>query len=274
MHKRIVDIVVVSDVHLGTYGCHAEELNQYLKSVQPRVLVLNGDIIDIWQFSKSYFPKSHIKVIRRILKLVTQGTQVYYITGNHDEFLRKFESLDLGQLKIVNQLVLKLQGKNTWFVHGDVFDVSVQQSKWLAKLGSKGYDYLILLNRFINKICTLAGYRKVSISKKVKHKVKKASMHISNYESMIAQFAASNDMQYVVCGHIHEPLIKELETENKKIMYLNSGDWIENLTALEYHLGSWSIYHHTDIAATFDDTDEELIPELFNLQHIAGVISS
>lgn len=148
--KRNVDLVVLSDVHLGTFGCHAKELFNYLSSIHPKTLVLNGDIIDIWQFRKSYFPKSHLKVVKKIIDLAAKGTQVYYITGNHDEMLRKFSDYTLGPISLVDKLVLELDGKKAWIFHGDVFDASVQHSKWIAKLGGWGYDLLIILNRIVN----------------------------------------------------------------------------------------------------------------------------
>jgi UDP-2,3-diacylglucosamine pyrophosphatase LpxH len=124
MSKRPVEIVVLSDIHLGTYGCHSKELLRYLKSIDPKMIILNGDIIDIWQFNKSYFPESHTKVLRRFLKYVSADIPVYYLTGNHDEMLRKFADFEMGSLKLQNKLVLELDGKKAWFFHGDVFDVS------------------------------------------------------------------------------------------------------------------------------------------------------
>lgn len=113
--KRNVDVVVISDVHLGTYGCKAKELLRYLNSIQPKTLILNGDIIDVWQFKKSYFPKSHLKVIKKILSFVTKNTEVYYVTGNHDEMFRKFADFELGKLKICNKICLTIEEKKTWF---------------------------------------------------------------------------------------------------------------------------------------------------------------
>jgi len=274
MEKRYIEIAVISDVHLGTYGCHAKELNQYLKSIQPRILILNGDILDIWNFSKSYFPSSHFKVIRRILKLVASGTQVYYITGNHDEYLRKFNDLNLGNFRILNQLSLRIHNENLWFVHGDVFDIAITHSKWLAKLGGKGYDYLIVLNRWINHLLKALGKEKVSISKKVKNRVKKASMHIGNFENMVCEFAAAKHYQYVICGHIHEPIIKTITHNNQSVQYLNSGDWIENLTSLEYNLGHWSLYHYEQQTIEQEDLDEESVEEDFNIQQLLNKIAS
>ena len=166
MRKRKVDVVVISDVHLGTYGCHAEELSLYLSSIKPKKLILNGDIVDIWQFNKRYFPASHLKVIRKILSLASNGTEVIYITGNHDEMLRKFSDTSIGNFSIVNKLILELDGKKAWIFHGDVFDISIRQAKWLAKLGGYGYDLLILLNRFINWNLARFGREKYSLSKK------------------------------------------------------------------------------------------------------------
>ena len=162
--KRKVELVVISDVHLGTYGCKAKELLTYLRSVQPKTLILNGDIIDIWQFKKSYFPNSHMKVLKQITHLLSKKTRVYYITGNHDEMLRKFVGFKLGGFEIVNKVVLELGGKKAWFFHGDVFDVTMKHSKWVAKLGGHGYDLLILLNTLSNCISEKLGRGKLSFS--------------------------------------------------------------------------------------------------------------
>ena len=151
--KRKIDILVLSDIHLGTYGCHAKELLQYLHTIKPAVVILNGDIIDIWQFSKRYWPKSHMKVVKHVMGWVSKGTKVHYITGNHDELLRKFNGFKMGSFRITNKVVLDLKdGKRAWFFHGDVFDVTMQHSKWLAKMGAAGYDTLILINRLANFI--------------------------------------------------------------------------------------------------------------------------
>lgn len=243
MKKREVEVLVISDIHLGTYGCHAPELLSYLQSVKPKKLVLNGDIIDMWQFSKRYWPQSHMQVIKHITGLMAKGTEVYYITGNHDEMLRKFVGFQIGSLKIVNKLVLKLDGKKAWFFHGDVFDVTMKHSKWLAKLGGKGYDLLILINRFVNHISQKLGRGKISFSKRIKNSVKGAVKFINDFEQVAADIAISNGYDYVVCGHIHYPEIKKISNIDGEVTYLNSGDWVENLTSLEYHKGKWRLYH-------------------------------
>lgn len=243
-NSRKVDLVVISDVHLGTRGCHAKELLQYLKSIRPKTVILNGDIVDIWQFKKSYFPKTHMQVVKQLTSWMTKGVKMYYITGNHDEMLRKFVGLKMGSLKVVNKVVLNLDGKKAWFFHGDVFDVTMQHSKWLAKLGSVGYDLLIIINRIVNNISKKMGKGKISLSKKIKNSVKSAVKFINNFEQVAAEIGIENSYDYVVCGHIHQPKIKTFEEKGKNIIYLNSGDWVENLTALEYNKGKWSIYRH------------------------------
>ena len=165
MKKRHIELVVISDVHLGTFGCHAKELHQYLSTIKPKILILNGDIIDIWQFRKSYFPKSHLKVIKKIIDFAQKGTKVYYLTGNHDEMLRKFSDSYIGNFSILDKLVLELDSKKAWVFHGDVFDASVHYTKWIAKLGSYGYDYLILMNRFVNWCLNKMGKEPYSFSK-------------------------------------------------------------------------------------------------------------
>ena len=244
MAKREVDIVVLSDIHLGTYGCHAKELLQYLKSIKPKAVVLNGDIIDIWQFSKRYWPATHMMVMKHLVGLIAKDIPVYYIPGNHDEMLRKFKDFQLGSLKITNKLSLKIDGSNVWIFHGDVFDVVMQHSKWLAKLGAIGYDTLILINRFVNFISEKLGSGKVSLSKKIKNGVKGAVKFIKKFESIVCEIAAENKYKYVICGHIHQPEIRTVVTENGAVIYMNSGDWIENLTSLEYADGKWSIYKY------------------------------
>nr|WP_111709078.1 UDP-2,3-diacylglucosamine diphosphatase [Lutibacter citreus] len=251
--KRKLDVVVISDVHLGTYGCHAKELLKYLKSINPKTVILNGDIVDIWQFSKRYWPKSHMKVIKYLIRWVSQGKEIYYITGNHDEMLRKFVGFQLGSLAIKNKVVLELNGKKAWFFHGDVFDVTMQHSKWLAKLGAVGYDTLILINKAVNYFSSLMGKEKISLSKKIKDSVKSAVKFINNFEDTAVKIAIDNEYDYVVCGHIHQPTIKKIKTNNGSVTYLNSGDWVENLTSLEYSKKEWKLYKYDERDYRKDD---------------------
>ncbi len=262
MKKRRVDIVVISDVHLGTYGCHAKELLKYLKSIKPKTIILNGDIIDIWQFSKNYWPKSHMKIVRYLMGSISKGVKTCYIPGNHDEMLRKFAGMKLGSFRIENKIVLDLEnGIKAWFFHGDVFDVTMQHSKWLAKLGAVGYDILILINRFFNFISEKIFHKgKISLSKKIKNSVKSAVKFINNFEQTAADIAISNKFDYVVCGHIHQPEIKTIINHEGTIEYLNSGDWVENLTALEYYNGEWTLYKYneSDFISTTDDEEVDI----------------
>jgi len=244
--KRDVELVILSDIHLGTYGCHAEELLRYLKTVNPKKLILNGDIIDMWQFTKRYWPKSHMQVIKHITGLLAKNTRIVYLTGNHDEMLRKFSGFRIGSFHIDNKVVLKLNGKRAWIFHGDVFDVTMKYSKWLAKLGAVGYDTLIHINTFVNWWLTRFGREKISLSKRVKDSVKSAVKFINDFEKTAADIAIENGYDYVLCGHIHHPEIKKIKTEKGEVMYLNSGDWIENLSALEFDGGSWRIYRYNE----------------------------
>ncbi len=263
--KRKLDIAVISDIHLGTFGCRATELHNYLKTINPKTLILNGDIIDIWQFNKRYFPKAHMKIIKQLMSFITSGTKVYYITGNHDEMLRKFKGFRLGSFEIVNKVVLDIDGKKGWFFHGDVFDVTMQHSKWLAKLGGIGYDSLIMLNTAVNWISEALGYNRLSFSKKIKNSVKSAVKFINNFETTASEIAIDNGYEYVICGHIHQPEMRVIKNEQGETLYLNSGDWIENLTALEYSNKEWKLYEYEKdelakrVPETIEVSDVELV---------------
>ena len=268
--KRTIEILVLSDIHLGTYGCQSKSLLKYLKSVDPETIVLNGDIIDIWQFNKRYFPKSHMKIVKHFLNLIQEGRTIYYLTGNHDEMLRRFNGFELKNFKILNKKVIDLNGQKAWFFHGDVFDVSMKYSKWVAKLGGVGYDILIIINSLLNFLLIKMGFQKYSLSKKIKNGVKGAIKFINKFEETIVEIASERGYKYVVCGHIHQPNIKTIISRGTEVMYLNSGDWIENLTALEYNNGKWDLYYHDqndtedsekDIK---DKNDKEIYAELMD----------
>lgn len=270
--RRAIDIVVLSDLHLGTHGCRADELLQYLHSIKPEYLVLNGDIIDIWQFKKSYFPESHFKVLKCLLDMAYSGTEIVYITGNHDEMLRKFGTMRFGRIQLTNRLLLNIGGKKTWIFHGDVFDASIQHSKWIAKLGGWGYDQLIRLNTLINFFLIRMGREKYSLSKRIKNSVKKAVKFISDFERTASDLAIENEYDYVICGHIHQPTIRQVHTKKGSCTYMNSGDWIENLSALEYHRHQWQIFFyeehkhllnkHVSDGYKFKDSIEDLLASI------------
>jgi UDP-2,3-diacylglucosamine pyrophosphatase LpxH len=245
MERRQMEVCVVSDIHLGTFGCQAKEVLNYLKSIKPNTLILNGDIIDIWQFSKRFFPASHMAVIKEIFSMASKGTKVVYITGNHDEALRKYADFEMGNIQLTDKIVFEINGEKNWVFHGDVFDRTTKGSaKILAKLGGYGYDLLILLNSFFNWISRMMGKEKLSFSKKVKNGVKKAVSWIGNFEQTAAELAIENGYQYVICGHIHQPQHRVVTTEKGSVTYLNSGDWIENSTSLEYYDKAWHLYQY------------------------------
>lgn len=244
--KRSLDTVVLSDIHLGTVGCHAVELVQYLNSIDPKRVILNGDFIDMWNFRKYYWPDSHMHVIRTFITMMTNGVDIYYLTGNHDETLRKISSLQLGPLFIRDKLVLEMNGESVWIFHGDIFDITMKYSKWVAKLGGKGYELLILLNRWMNALSEKLGYGKFSLSKKIKNSVKQAVNFIDDFEVTAMELAIEEGHDYVICGHIHQPKIRGYENEKGSVIYLNSGDWVENLTCLEYDGAEWSLYRYSE----------------------------
>ena len=253
--RRNLDVVILSDVHLGTHGCKAQELLAYLQSINPRKIILNGDIIDIWNFKKSYFPESHLQVISYLLNLSEQGIPIIYITGNHDELLRKFKTMSFGNVLLTDKYMLKQADKIAWIFHGDVFDASIQHSKWVAKLGGWGYDRLIQINHIINLGLEFLGKEKYSLSKKIKNSVKKAVKHINDFEQTAAELAIENQYDYVICGHIHQPQLRKVKTEKGSCIYMNSGDWIENLSALEFQNNQWTIFY-------FEDNKKELMQNL------------
>ena len=187
--KRTLDICIISDVHLGTYGCHAKELLNYLKSVKPKVLILNGDFFDIWQFNKKWFPSEHVKVVQRIMKMAMGGTKVYYITGNHDDALRRYSGFSIGNIHLRDNLLIQINGDQHWIFHGDVFDLVIQYSPMLSKLGGHGYDWLIRLNRFVNKYRAMMGKPRMYFAAKVKQRVKEAVKFIADFEDTAIRLA-------------------------------------------------------------------------------------
>jgi UDP-2,3-diacylglucosamine pyrophosphatase LpxH len=247
MERRPLDVAILSDLHLGTYGAKAKEVLNYLRSIAPQMLILNGDIIDAWQFSKHYFPASHMAVVKEILCMLAKGTRVIYITGNHDEIMRRYSGVELGNFQLTDKLVIEINSKMTWIFHGDVFDNTTRGSaKFWAKLGSNGYGFLMLLNRGINSIMKVLGRERVSLSKSIMAGVNKAVIRINDFEMTAAEIAIEKKYDYVICGHIHQPQKRMVETEEGKVMYLNSGDWVEHMTSLEFYQNDWHIYTYDE----------------------------
>ncbi|WP_236975610.1 UDP-2,3-diacylglucosamine diphosphatase [Membranihabitans maritimus] len=247
MYKRKPEIVVLSDIHLGTYGCHARELQNYLESIEPETLILNGDIIDFWSLKKSTFPQSHIRILDTLIQMAYEGTKIYYITGNHDDVLRQLSSFSMGNINLRDKLILNVDQKKYWIFHGDVFDTSITITPLLAKIGGISYDWLIKFNRLVNKWRLKMGKGRISLSKSVKSGVKRAITFINDFEKIIISKAIQQGYHYVICGHIHHPVIKNISTSKGKTIYMNAGDWVENLTSLEYFDGEWTIYEYDDL---------------------------
>jgi UDP-2,3-diacylglucosamine pyrophosphatase LpxH len=213
-----------------------------------------------------------MKVVKQITGMLSKGTKVYYVTGNHDEMLRRFAGQTMGNLELVNKVVLNLDGKKTWIFHGDVFDVTMEHSKWLSKLGGTGYEILILLNKAVNWISKRMGKGKLSFSKKIKNSVKGAVKYINDFEGTVADIAIENGYDYVACGHIHQPEIRKIKTDKGEITYLNSGDWIENCTSLEYNEGKWSLFHFDQDEKLKAKLEKKLRKEPANKELFANVV--
>lgn len=239
--KRPIKAVVISDVHLGTYASKARQLNTYLRNIQPEILVLNGDIIDAWQFSRNYFPVDHIKLLRQFLKMMENGTRIYYMAGNHDEMMRRFEGLSMGGFTILNKVVLHLDGTKTWIFHGDVFDGYMHRVKWLAKLGAKGYGILTIINKGLDVLLKIIGKKRVPISKKLKTRTNGSQIEITRFEKTVSDLAISKGYQYAICGHVHRVDKKVISNDKGSVTYLNSGDWVENMSSIEYYDKDWHV---------------------------------
>ena len=256
--KRNLDILVISDLHLGTYGSEADEVLAYLDTIDADKIVINGDFVDIMLFNKRFWPSSHMKVVKYFLDLISQGKEIYYVTGNHDELMRKFLNFKIQNFKIVNQVVLDTNEGKVWMFHGDVFDFSIQTG-WLTKLAGFLYDYMIMFNSWINKkIMRPLGRKRLNFSKSIKANVKTAVQYFANFEMKAAKIAQKNGYKYVVCGHIHTPKIESFNINGEEIIYMNSGDWLESLSSLEYVNNKWSIYMHKRTEQEYKGDDSRI----------------
>jgi UDP-2,3-diacylglucosamine pyrophosphatase LpxH len=235
--------IFISDVHLGTRDCKAEALNNFLKHNSCESLYMIGDIIDAWkiQQNKWRWKQSHTNVVRRVLGHAKRGTRVIYIAGNHDEFLRPMipYGFSFGMIEIHNQIEhIGADGKHYLVVHGDLFDGITRLAPWLNFLGDKAYDVILSLNSRVNWIRHRLGFGYFSLSKFLKHKVKKAVDFIFQFERNLAGYCKKRGFDGVICGHIHHAEIKLIDG----VVYMNDGDWVESCTALvEHHDGRWEI---------------------------------
>jgi UDP-2,3-diacylglucosamine pyrophosphatase LpxH len=219
-------IIFISDVHLGSKGSNPKELYKLLTKEQPEKIFIVGDFIDGWLLKKRfYWTKDCTDVIRKILSYSNKGTEVVYITGNHDDFLRSYSPIDFGNIKIVDEW----EWNGYLITHGDLYD-GIVQLKWLGIIGSYGYELALAIDRVLKRL----GYKK-SFSKMTKDKVKSAVKFITDFERQLAYQAHSKGLKGVICGHIHKPENKKIQIKNKTIHYLNCGDWIENNSYISYN---------------------------------------
>ncbi|MFD2203589.1 UDP-2,3-diacylglucosamine diphosphatase [Shivajiella indica] len=250
--------IVISDVHLGTKGSKAKEVSRFLKQYSCENLILNGDIIDGWQLKKSgSWKRKHTRFFNRILKMIeSNNTKVFYLRGNHDDFLDQILPLQIGNLSIQNDLVYESNGKKFFITHGDVFDSVTSNFRWIAYLGDIGYTFLLWLNRQVNYHRRRKGLSYFSLSQYVKGKVKSAISYIDEYETELAKMAKSRGCDGIICGHIHKAENRTIEG----ITYMNSGDWVETMSALaEDHKGNWQLIYYSEIDFK-KESEETIIP--------------
>lgn len=227
--------IFISDVHLGTSDSQSDALLRFLRDYECENLFLVGDIIDGWELRRKVrWSQSHSDVIQKLLRRARKGTKIYYILGNHDEFLRNFLPITLGDnIKISDEVVYSaVNGKNYLVLHGDLYDAVTMTKKWLALLGDKSYLLLLKLNKPINMVRRVLGFEYWSLSKCMKRNVKRAVSYITDYEQILATEAKNSGVDGIICGHIHEPEIKKIYG----VEYMNCGDWVENCSALIEHL--------------------------------------
>ena len=229
-HKVRLRTAFISDVHLGSRGCRADLLHEFLKSVDVETLFLVGDIVDLWALRKTFFwPQEHNNVMRTLLGKAKNGTRVIYIPGNHDAHIREFCGSAFGNLEIHREYVhATADGRRLLVMHGDEFDTVVKCSPWLARLGARAYDFLLRMNRYVNALRRLFGYPYWSLASYLKHRVKNAVQYISSFERAVAHAARRRRVDGVVCGHIHRAEMTEIDG----VTYCNDGDWVESCTAL------------------------------------------
>lgn len=239
--RKYYSTVVLSDIHLGSEHSKTEEVTNFLKHVNCERLILNGDIIDGWQLRKSRhrWKQQHTDFFKVLMKMMEkQGTEIIYVRGNHDDFLDSLVPFTFSNISIVKDYLLTSHGKRYWVTHGDVFDTVTTHMRWLAMLGDVGYSFLLWLNKIYNRRRALEGKPYYSLSQQVKQKVKSAVSYISSFEEELAKLAVAKKVDGIICGHIHQAA----DRWYGNIQYLNSGDWVESLTALaENEQGEWSV---------------------------------
>ena len=248
MEKKKIDIAVISDVHLGTFGSRAKEVLTYLESIDPQMLIINGDLIDIWQFRKRYFPASHLAVLQKIFQIAASGKTVYFIPGNHDDLIRKFGNFSIGNLHFRNELELEINNQKVWIHHGDKYDKAIRNQR-IAAFGGYIYEHFILLEKGFNWVLNLFGIRPIRVTKKVKAFTKQLSKKSVDFEAKAIEEAIEKECDIMICGHTHRPKKQEIENSDSKLLYLNSGDWVEHLSALELDKDKWELVYFAPLQA-------------------------
>jgi len=228
-----VRTVWISDLHLGTPGCQAGPLLDFLREVECETLFLVGDIVDGWQLKRQwYWPQAHNDVVQKLLRKARKGTRVIFVPGNHDEFARRYVGHDFGGIEVAEDWIhLTADGRRLWVVHGDLFDGVIQCARWLAYVGDSAYEWTLRMNRHLNSLRARLGLPYWSLSRYLKLKVKRAVSYVGDFEAAVAREARKRGVHGVVCGHIHHAEIRDIDG----ILYANDGDWVESLTALVEH---------------------------------------
>lgn len=249
--------VIVSDVHLGAPGCRIEEVNHFLKHIKCKRLILNGDIIDSWQLKRrsGYWSRKHSQFIKIVLnKVVKDDTKVIYLRGNHDDILDRFLPISFAGVFVTDKYVLRSAQGDYLVVHGDIFDAITTHLKWLAKLGDIGYNWLLKINRYYNAYRAWRGKPYYSLSARIKAKVKGAVSFISSFEETLVDIARQRNFKGVICGHIHTAADKDMNG----VHYLNSGDWVESLTAIVEHIdGRFEVIEYAEFLRRLDQKAQQ-----------------
>lgn len=273
-----VRTVWISDLHLGTPGCQAKALLDFLRDVECETLYLVGDIIDGWQLRRSwYWPQAHNDVVQKLLRKARKGCRVIFIPGNHDEFARKYLQHSFGGIEVAEDWIHETaDGRKLWITHGDLFDGVIQCAKWLAHVGDSLYEFTLRLNRHLNSLRARLGLPYWSLSRYLKLKVKRAVSYVSQFEEAVAREARRRGVQGVVCGHIHHAELREIDG----VLYANDGDWVESLTALVEHADGrleildWTSFSQGGGLASAPRTAESAVQACAERRHVPVTMPS
>jgi UDP-2,3-diacylglucosamine pyrophosphatase LpxH len=255
-NQKFYQTIVISDVHLGTEYSKTRQLTDFLKTVNCNTLIMNGDIIDGWNLQKSgkgKWKKEHTDFLKVIMKMMeNHNTHIVYIRGNHDDFIDYLAPFSFANISIVKDYLYENNGKRYYVTHGDIFDSVTSNMVWLAKLGDVGYSILLWINRIYNSYRAKRGLPYYSLSQEIKQKVKSAVSYISSYENELVKLAKTRRVDGIICGHIHQPANRQIDG----IHYLNSGDWVESLSALlEHEDGTWEVYKYNEVIEESEPKD-------------------